>query len=323
MAFSPQQKMLLGIAIGDAYGAGYEFRYPDLKDYQNISLEKYVKSAFPDFNHLPGMYTDDTQMSIAVAELLAGDKEFNKENLADKFFECYARDKIKGIYAKGFQAFLDSIASGKEFLEKINPVSIKNGAAMRAVPIGLIYDIDEVVEYATINASLTHNTSKGAASSVAVALMSHLHFYAGFNSYNDDDLNKALIKHAIIRKVEKIDKETGAYMMNILYMNKLDPLLLLGAKHFTKGVPCDGMRTIGAVFYLLNNFRNPKDILTKSIKLGGDTDSVASISLGINMMRGSINDLPEFLYTDLTNHEYGRDYLLSLGSRLEAKFPQP
>ncbi len=318
MTFTPHKNMLLGIAIGDAFGAGYEFRWPDLKSYQDIYVEKYIKSAYPDSDHFPGMYTDDTQMSIAVAELLASDKKFTKENLADKFVECYKRDPVVG-YAKGFQMFLDSINSGQEFIEKINPNSERNGAAMRAVPIGIISDVDTVVEYATINAQLTHNTPKGIASSVAVALMSHIAFYTNYRYEGslDDIMSK------LSARIPQIDLESGNYFNNIAAMTTFDPKLLFGEKHADKGVPCDGMRTAGAVLYLMSryDFQFPASILLNAFHLGGDTDSVASIALGIGLMHDSVDNLPKFLYDDLTNHKYGRDYLISLGEKLDKKFP--
>jgi len=325
---SLHQKMILGVIIGDAKGAGDEFRYPDLTSYQNISIDKYIKSAYPDSenhpNHFPGMYTDDGQMSIAVSELLASNREFNRENLAGKFIECYKRDPIAG-YAKGFQKFLDSISTGKEFIEKIHSTSEKdgvtrNGAAMRSVPLGVVKDIDTVIEYAKINASLTHNTPKGIASSVAVALMSHISMYTGF-IYRDRDV----VRSVVIPEVKRIDKETATYLNKVLDIDilkmRFNPLLLYGEENYNKGVPCDAMRTVGAVVYLLTNFYDPKEILDESIRLGGDVDSVASISLGISLINDNIERLPSYLYNDLTNHEYGRDYVLSLGKKLEKKFP--
>jgi ADP-ribosylglycohydrolase len=323
--FSRHQKMLLGIVIGDAFGAGYEFRFPNLKDYQNISIDKYIRSAYKNFDHFPGMYTDDTQMSIAVAELLASGKAFTRENLAANFVGCYKRDAVVGLYAEGFQKFLDSVNSGQEFIEKIHADATRegvtrNGAAMRSVPLGLVKDLDTVVEYAKINASLTHNTSKGIASSVAVALMSHVAFYGG-SIYHDRDV----VRSVLIPNVAPIDKETARYINDISHMDilrmRFNPLLLFGEKHYNNGVPCDAMRTVGAMVYLLTNCYTPKEILEESVKLGGDVDSVASISLGISLTNDNVGNLPSFLYDDLTNHTYGRDYLLALGSRLEKKFP--
>ena len=115
--------MLLGIAIGDAFGAGYEFAYKTRAEYQQVDLSRYSANPNPNFRHQAGMYTDDTQMSIAIAELLADDLPFTSENLAEYFLNAYKRDPKVG-YAKGFQAFLDSISTKEEFVSKINPSSI-------------------------------------------------------------------------------------------------------------------------------------------------------------------------------------------------------
>lgn len=297
--------MMLGIAIGDAFGAGSEFAFNDRSQYHEVDLENYL--SHPKHKNAPGAYTDDAQMSIAVAELLASDNTFNKNNLAEYFVSCYKRDPIMG-YAKGFQAFLDSVSSGKEFVDRIRPDSEKNGAAMRAVPLGIIKDLDKLVDYAKINADLTHNTPNGFSSSIAVATLSH------FALYHDrmPDIESELIPH--------LDHTSARYLQDVSRMDILDTGLLFGHEHADSGVPCDGIKTVGAVLYLLSRFSSPKEILVESVRLGGDTDSVASISLGIKMMHSDINDLPKNLYDGLTNNKYGRDYLIALGDKLDKKF---
>ncbi len=57
--------MLLELAIGDAYGAGFE--YADEMISEN-TLTHYVQH--PRHQIRPGCYTDDTQMSLAIAETL-------------------------------------------------------------------------------------------------------------------------------------------------------------------------------------------------------------------------------------------------------------
>jgi len=54
--------MMIQLAIGDAYGQGFEYanemiKYNDLKTYV-----KHPRHSLP-----PGCYTDDTQQSIAIA----------------------------------------------------------------------------------------------------------------------------------------------------------------------------------------------------------------------------------------------------------------
>ena len=57
-------EMLLELAIGDAYGAGFE--YADIGIIrQHNTLARYVQH--PRHNIRPGAYTDDTQMTLAIA----------------------------------------------------------------------------------------------------------------------------------------------------------------------------------------------------------------------------------------------------------------
>lgn len=304
------QNMMIGIALGDAFGAGYEFAFKERSKFHDVDINNYRKHNNPNFNHKQGMYTDDTQMSIGVAKLLVSGKQFNHINLANSFVDTYKQDPIKG-YARGFQAFLNSISDGNDFLSKIRPDSKRNGAAMRAVPIGLVNDLEKVIKYAKINAHLTHNNSKGISSSVAVALLSHNNFYNGENPN---------IKKDIIPIIEKIDEETANYLQEVSQMKEFDAELLFGIKHKDKGVPCNGMRTAGAVMHILYNYNTPKDILIESVRLGGDTDSVASIALGIHMINDSFDNLPKPLYDKLTNYKFGKDYLLELGNKLNEKY---
>ncbi|MFH1174381.1 MAG: ADP-ribosylglycohydrolase family protein [archaeon] len=281
----PAQRMLLGIAIGDAFGAGYEFAK------QTIDFTKYTPH--PKFNQKPGMYTDDTQMSIAVAELLLNEEQPTKEHFAKYFFTCFKRNPIKG-YSKGFQKILEEANSPEAMLKAIMPKSERNGAAMRSVPLGLM-DFSLLIPYATANASVTHNTPKGIASSTIIALLAHYQYHEEQIPRPDD-----IIPYIKDRATRKFLKESW---------DKPD---------MHKDVPADGMRTAGAVYHLLRTYRNPMDVLKAAVYLGGDVDTVASISLGISLMHKPI---PDDLYKGLINHTYGRDYLVELGKKLGAKYP--
>ena len=182
---------------------------------------------------------------------------------------------------------------------------------MRSVPLGVLKNTEDVINAAKINASLTHDTPKGIASSVGVALLSHYNFYDG--GIKD-------FESQILLPLKEIDQETFEYLKNVDKMNGLDSKLLFGEKYQNRGVPCDGMRTFGAVHYILSNYSKAENILLESVKLGGDTDSTASIALGIYAINNGLKSLPDFLYNDLTNDKYGRDYILDLGNKLEKKF---
>ncbi len=106
-------------------------------------------------------------MSLALAELIIEDVAWDKQTTADKFVACFKRDPRPG-YARSFFDFLQEIESGAEFLEQMRPRSVTNGVAMRAAPLGVIKDLNKLLDIAELQASLTHNTEIGIKSAQAV-----------------------------------------------------------------------------------------------------------------------------------------------------------
>ncbi len=311
--------MLIGVAIGDAFGAGYEFKYKKLDKFRdNLDFTRYQTTDYHNKGgHIPGMYTDDTQMSIAIAEVLLNFDFITKQNLANAFLKCYKRDPIHG-YSRNSKQLLEQSVSVDSFLEKSNIGSsskLSNGAAMRSVPLGILPKVNDVVNAAIINAETTHNNSKGKASSATIALLSHYSLYHG-------DISR--FKTQGIHMVREIDIETAQHLVKIenaiKSRNQQDSKLLFGVEYETEGLPCNGMLTVGVVYYLLNKFQKPDRILKEAICMGGDTDSTAAITLGINLINNKLTDLPKFLFNDLINHDFGSDYILNLGEQLEKKY---
>lgn len=268
--------MLLEIAIGDAYGAGFEFAPQAKVDcYNNVS--KYMQH---ELGISAGHYTDDTQMSLAIAELLIEGKPWTRQNIADKFVECFKRDERQG-YSKGFYYFLKSVNNGAEFLEKIEPNSERNGAAMRAAPLGYLQDITTLLEYAKIQAMLTHNTEIGIKSSQAVALAAH---FAIYNLGEKRDLTAFVCQHT-------------NFNWNDLWQ---------------QSVKCCGEQTVNAILSVLKSAESLKGVLTNSVAFTGDVDTVAAVALGIAKASNLYaDDLPNFLYEEIEDGQYGKQYLLS------------
>jgi ADP-ribosylglycohydrolase len=153
--------MLLELAVGDAYGAGFEYASTGLIRKHNDATH-YVQHP----RHrgiLPGMYTDDTQMSLAIAEALVSEERWTPHHLAARFVDVYKRDPREG--------------SAEEFLASIRPDSDKSGAAMRATPLGVLPTIGQVIDRCQVQARLTHDTTDGVNAAVAAALMTHYFLY--------------------------------------------------------------------------------------------------------------------------------------------------
>jgi len=277
--------MLKEIAVADAYGAGFEF-----SPMQIIKEKNDLKSYLP--NNLYGFkakYTDDAQMSIAIAELLIAGCDFDRTIVASKFVECFKRDKRKG-YAKGFYRLLCESETGEDLLKKINNNSSRNGAAMRSVPIGFLSDIPLLLKFAKGQASITHNTEIAIKSSCAVALTAH------FGLYNLGSL---------------------AELEGFLKKNKCSDWDL----SWNGEVDVDAFQTVSAALTNLLKYDNYQDLLKGSVALGGDTDTVAAISLGLASCFSEYKkDLPVELISGLDETVYGMDYLVNLDNALMSKY---
>ena len=275
---------MLELVIGDAYGAGFEYaRDPEFITQHN-NLYYYVKH--PRHNHKPGTYTDDAQMSIAIAELILEAPVWTPEIIAAKFVDCFHRDKRLG-YAGGFFAFLKKTKTAKDFLANIKPHSDKSGASMRACPVGVYPNIGEVISRCTMQASLTHNTDLGKNAAIAASLMTHFFIY---NLGTKEELPAFLCQHVQGNWNEPWIGEVGSR----------------------------GWMSVRAAITSIIKHESLLKVLKSSIAWGGDTDTVATIAMGAASCCNEIEqDLPDNLIYSLENKRYGRDYLIELDERLK------
>lgn len=275
-------KLLSTIAQADAYAFSFEYAPVDFV-WANNTLTNYVKH----HKHpiVPGCYSDDTQMSLAVAEVLCGPGPFTRESFADAFVQCFKRDPRAG-YARGFHQFLTDVADGNELLAKIKPFSDKSGGAMRALPCGILPDVNEVISVCTTQAAITHNTAGGINSALAAALTAHYFIYnLGPKSSLCDFIQ--------------------TYVPGDLHKPWLGPV---GEK---------GAMSVRAAITAIAISSSLSELLKNCVAFTGDVDTVAAIALGAaSASREFSNDLPAFLSDDLENGVYGRDYIAQLDSKL-------
>ncbi|MFW2073057.1 ADP-ribosylglycohydrolase family protein [Acinetobacter gerneri] len=273
--------MLTEIAIADAYGAGFEFCAQE-KIISNNNLEMYSKHELYDIS---GKYTDDTQMSIAIAEFILSGEEWTKENVASKFLECFKRDVRLG-YSEGFYSLLNQVQSGEELLKTLVPTSERNGAAMRSVPIGFLKNKNDVISFATLQAQITHNTELGISSSCAVSLAA---FWG-------------LKERGRLTELRSFLQSEDFAEWDFNWQNR---------------VSLSAYDTISAAFSCLLKYDSLSQLLKACIELGGDTDSVASIAVGLATCFSEYkNDLPLQLFDMLKEDQYGLSFLKELETKL-------
>ena len=280
--------MLLEIAVGDAYGAGFEYG-----DSRTIATRNNLSAFIQHRRHKeikPGHYTDDTQMALAIAEAMLSDLKWGREFLAGRFVECFKRDPRTG-YAGRFYDFLRSVSDGREFLERIEPRSDKSGAAMRAAPIGLYADVNEVIRRCRVQAALTHDTDDGTNAAVAASLLAH------YCAYDLGPLDRAG------EWIE--DYVPGPWATQ--WVGKVGP----------KG----WMSVRAAITAVTGGADRLSTMLQQCIAFEGDVDTVASIAMGAaSMSRQITQDLPMTLIDQLEDGEFGRAYIENLDRQLLSRF---
>jgi len=279
--------MLIHLALGDAYGAGFEYVRPNfVKQFNDLSGYRQHPRHH---SILPGQYTDDTQMSLAVAEALLESDRPSPTDWARHFYQCFERDRREG-YASRFYDFLCSLENSQQFLERIQPQSEKSGACMRALPVGLLPDLQQVLEVASEQARITHDTRGGVQSAQAVALTAH---YFAYGLGPRSGLNAFVTSHIG-------GQWTG-------WRGKVGP---------------DGLDAARAALSALHEHTSMTQLLRCCVDFTGDVDTVACIALGAAACSPEYSrDLPKVLYEQLEDGSYGRTYLLQIQQRLRWRFP--
>ncbi|MFH1637227.1 MAG: ADP-ribosylglycohydrolase family protein [Candidatus Woesearchaeota archaeon] len=274
--------MMLELAIGDAYGSGFEFAEKGFIR-KNNNLKSYYKHR--KCNILPGCYTDDAQMSIAIAELLMGEKEWDCFKIASKFVEAFKRDEREG-YSSGFYLLLKCVNDGAELIARLNPNSRKNGAAMRACPIGILPDLEKVKLYAAMQAEVTHDSHEGITSAMASALMPH---YFTYKLGKKKDLGEFIAGN--------VEGDWG--------------------KAWKGEVSTNAEEAVRAAITAIARGASLSSILKRSIAFGGDVDTVATIAMAAASCCDEVRkDIPKNLVDGLENGDYGKGYLLGLDKDL-------
>lgn len=141
---------LLGTFVGDALGMPFEGAPPNAARMPLELVEARLGR---------GTYTDDTAMTIAVAEVLERAGEMDEELLARRFLATF--DPARG-YGAGTIRVLDHWRRGEPVLQAAVGVfaggSYGNGAAMRVAPVGAHFASDDqrLLAEAARSARVTH-----------------------------------------------------------------------------------------------------------------------------------------------------------------------
>ncbi len=244
---------ILGAIAGDTIGSVYEFN--PTKDY-NFELLR---------NDM--CYTDDSVMTLAVAQWILSDPTLSHDKLVEVMQDFGHRyPNPVGSYGWMFGQWLCS-----DDPQPYN--SWGNGSAMRVSPVGFAFDtLEETLHVAKISAEVTHNHPEGIKGAQAVAA-------AIFLSRNGKDKDE----------VRKYIEETFGYDLHRTYEEAKDG--------YAFEASCQETVPQSIIAFLAS--KDYEDAIRLTVAMGGDADTMGAITGAI--AGAYYNDAPDDIMTFTLN----------------------
>jgi poly(ADP-ribose) glycohydrolase ARH3 len=272
---------LIGTAVGDSLGARLE-----------------GASEFPEVLELAPRYTDDTVMTLGVAESLIQCKGFDYWDMAKRFLTDYEQEPWRryGEVSPRIFRMLRSGRMGFGMLDRdIYPEgSYGNGAAMRVAPVGLLYNDDPRMlrDIALQTAGITHSNElalEGAAlQACAVALAVH----------TDPQSIKAKEFIGALRMFIK----PGPYQEKLKTIARLLEESV-GKEQVVKelGNGVEALNSVPTAIYSFLTTTSFEKAVMYAVSLGGDTDTIGAMCGAIAGACYGVDDMPDRWKVKLEN----------------------
>ncbi len=297
---------ILGCFLGDAFGSGFEGMNPSKARFHIDSLSK----------RLPRNYTDDTDMTLALAESIVQTGGVNPEDIAKQFsLHCdltrgYAIGTIQAVLALRAGLLWDQVA--RIVFEN---GSFGNGAAMRVSPVGLFYhhDPDSLEEAAIKQANITHPHPLGQWGAVMQACSVGL-------AVNQNPKTPFQKEQVVIGLREILWRGPIEY---IKALNEIEEMFAQGKKLEAEkvvqslGNGVEALFSVPSASYIAISY-SPDfcDAIRAGISLGGDTDTIAGMVGAIVGAHVGERELPAEWIEQLEDGPRGRSFAKSLADRL-------
>lgn len=266
----------LGLALGDALGAPFEFlRAVNVPD-PIPALER------PWLDRPPGSTTDDTAMARNLMRSLAERGGFDPVDLVERHLEWFRSDPpdvgtLTGRVLRRVARGEDAATVAREVWEQRGPeVSAGNGSVMYCAPLGLAYANrpGELFELAPALSALTHFDGRCRTAVLAVTLCA-----------------------AALVRGEPAEDAAAAALRSVVDHDGGEEL-----EHLVEAVggsrPVDGpdqgfcLFAAGVAFQALVRGGDTEKELLRVVSLGGDTDTNAAVAAALLGARDGVDGLP-------------------------------
>lgn len=295
---------LLGVAVGDSLGAPYEGLTAADVFFMFGSAASLTSN--PSGDEL--RYTDDTEMTIGVAEALADDGEIVSARLVRAFAENYHPDRG---YGQGARKVLHAMCTGGDHAAVAAGLfpggSFGNGAAMRVAPVGLVFadSFDAVWEQARLSALPTHTHPLGIEGAQVLALATAWALRA--TEFDKEALYRELLARAA----------TEEFRWQLAFAAKLKPSAPLNGLGSTLYAHRSVVTAVACFAASPTDF---EQVCSRAIGLGDDTDTLCAMAGPLVGAFAGSGAIPANLVAQLEDGPAkGRSHLLALAERLRER----
>jgi len=237
----------LGVAVGDALGAGLEFMTPGEIRSKHGTVREIIGGGW--LRLKPGQITDDTEMSLCIARAIDAAGGWSLPGIAESF-AAWLRTKpidVGDTCRRGIRNYML-----KGVLESpYNQWDAGNGACMRMLPVALctLTSADLLQEYSIQQAHVTHNHPLSDAACIALGSLVHLSLLG----YSKSRLRREL--EILLSRYENF---------------RFEPYHGLATAYVV-----DTMQTVFHYFFKTRDFES---CLVETVNQGGDADTTGAIA---------------------------------------------
>lgn len=268
--------LMVGTAIGDCLGRPVE----GLRAVPDSYIDELIE------RETPLLYSDDTVLTMALAESLLACDGFSGEEMADRFVREWTAEPQRGYGSNVVLAF-SKVRRGIPWDEAARRQfggdgSYGNGGAMRVAPVALwaYPDLEETVRLAQETSTVTHTHPVGVEGAVIQAVAAH---HALRDEFSPDALLADLDR---LIETERFRAKMDALHDCLERRDDERARLRLG-----NWVAAD--RSVLTALYAFLVATDFETAIRRAIGLGGDTDTIGAMAGAVAGARWGLGQIPK------------------------------
>ncbi|MFC5649249.1 ADP-ribosylglycohydrolase family protein [Paenibacillus solisilvae] len=255
---------IFGLAVGDALGGTTEFMTKRENEAKHGYLTEMIGGGV--WNLEPGEVTDDTRMTICVAEGILQQPEAPMNAIGEKFLTWYhSKPKdIGNIIRAVFQSYAGDWFEAAIRVHERMGQSAGNGTLMRCLPAGLCYsDLADIEKMSRMQSRMTHYDNRCDEACI-------IYNRIVYRVLNDENLRDAI----------EAEVKPTAYAGILMGEPDCEP----------SGFVVDTFRW---VIHLLWHAGSFEEVVQQAANAGGDSDTIGAIAGGLAGVYYGFDSIPE------------------------------